>query len=217
MKANGVVSALLLASISIPAHALASSADSDLGQVRTDSSKAPEHGITFRGHRYPETQSFIILQTGMIYLLDADDDPARLTIDLGVMRNLGPNWAVGINGHVESGDGEGGAGVMVRGRRWLGRSASLDVATGFLSPESEESYTNGGNTTSWISQAHLNLGNAVSLMVQMDRWKDEPVPEPSPFAPVEASGTNWYVGGTVGYLPGVIALLAFGTLVAATW
>ncbi|HET9250553.1 MAG TPA: hypothetical protein VFP58_00380, partial [Candidatus Eisenbacteria bacterium] len=108
--------------------------------------------LTFRGYPAPETQMYFLFQTGMIYMVDAEDEPARLTIDAGLMKNLGPSWAVGGNLHLESGDEEGGIGALVRGRRWLSRSVSVDLATGFLSPT--ESYpTNGGTETSWITQA----------------------------------------------------------------
>jgi hypothetical protein len=226
---------LLLLAASSTSHARAESSNPDsvppATVVSPDAAASPgtvtipsagtsaEHDLTFRGHRFPKTQTFFIVQTGVIYLLEAEDEPARLTMDLGLMRNLGPSWAVGLNGHLESGDGEGGVGLMLRGRRWLGRDASVDLATGFLSPYSEEAYTNGGNTTSWITQAHLNWGNAVSITVQADRWRDEAGPYPDLYVPplVSASGTNWYVGGTIGYVPGLLALLGFGTLVAATW
>ena len=179
----------------------------------------PGKDVTFRGYPAPETQWFFLLQTGVNYLVDAEDEPARLTIDAGLMKNVGPRWAVGVNAHVESGDGEGGYGALLRGRRWLSRSVSADLATGFLVPEDgSAAYANGGNTTSWITQAGLNLGNVLMVTAQMERWKDEDFSyTPSGYQTFTNTGTDWRVGGSFQYLPGVIAFLGFGVLLAATW
>lgn len=176
----------------------------------------PTKDLTFKGYPHPETKWFFLVQTGMIYMLDAEDEPARMILDVGLMRNLGSRWAVGGNAHLEVGDGEGGFGFLGRGRRWLSRSISVDLATGVLIPD-ENSGGNGGNTTSWISQAHLNLGNLVSLTAEVDRWTYDYGEDPFSPALETVSGTNWYLGGSIGYIPGLISFVAFGVLLAATW
>jgi hypothetical protein len=169
--------------------------------------------LTFRGYPYPETKWFFLLQTGILAGIDRDPNPAHLVFDFGVMRNLGPHWAAGINLHAQAGD-VSGVGVILRGRRWLSRSISVDLGAGFLNP-GDLPYL----STVWIGQAHLNLGNVASMTLEMDRWKRDDSGTSYYYVPpglqdgVE-SGTSWKAGGTIGYLPGVVALaITYGSLI----
>ena len=180
---------------------LASAAEPELEPERTKVRK--NKTITFRGYPSPETKWFFIMQTGALVPVNAVSNPLLLTFDLGVMRNLGPHWAVGVNFHTRYGD-FGGRGVVVRGRRWLDRSISADLTGGFVN-----SIDTGTNSRSWIGQAHLNFGNVGSVTFEVERWKHDysaysyysTVPDPV------VSGTNMRAGGTLGYLPGVGALV----------
>jgi len=177
------------------------------------------HEFTMRSHPYPETKMFTIMQFGAMGLTSKERyngaDDFRLTMDLGLMRNLGEHWAVGGSFRLESTEIEDATGFLVRGRRWLSDGTSLDLSTGFLGHG-----TNGPPLdTSWITQAQLNLGNFASLQVEMDRWKLNGMDYDTSgnYGMQTDSGTNWYVGGSVHYLPGLAALIGFAGLVAATW
>ena len=184
----------------------------------TPSPDHAKHALTFRSHPYPETSAFFILQAGYVAIVKTDDHLAegRPLLDFGLMKNLGRHWAVGGTFHVEAGDGEGGYGPMVRGRRWLGQDASFDLSTGFLVPTDTDPGGGGGTETAWVNQAELNFGNILSLTGEMQTWRKEygalqslyGAPAPS------ASGTNWYAGGRLSYLPGIIGVVAFGVLIA---
>ena len=167
--------------------------------VRVRENKA----VTFRGYPYPETKWFFIMQTGALVQMNTGSNPAQLTFDLGIMRNLGPHWALGVNFHARYGD-FGGRGVVLRGRRWLDRSISVDLAGGFVDGDDYSV-----NTSSWIGQAHLNFGNVGSITFEVERWEHDYGSYPYyPSLPDRvATGTNLHAGGTLGYLPGVGALV----------
>jgi hypothetical protein len=177
------------------------------------------HEFTLRSHRYPETKMFAIMQFGAMGLTSQERyngaDDFRLTTDLGLMRNLGEHWAVGGSFRLESTETDDATGFLVRGRRWLSDGTSLDLSTGFLGHGSNGSPLD----TSWITQAQLNLGNIASLQVEMDRWKLNGMDYDTSghYGMLTDSGTNWYVGGSVHYLPGLAALIGFAGLVAVTW
>jgi len=204
-----------------------SKAASGLDTVSTPSVAEPNathqpHGMTFRSHPYPQTEAFFILDLGFVSCVNSQPFPGahskgRSLLDIGMMKNLGTRWAVGATFHDERGDNEGGAGLMVRGRRWLGDHTAIDVGTGFLSPFDNDPFDGGGTRTAWINQAELRLGNFGSLTAEMQTWHVDYNP---PYYQVEGEpdhGLLWYGGGEISYLPGVIAYLAFGLLVVATW
>jgi hypothetical protein len=104
---------------------------------------------------------------------------------------------------------------MLRGRRWLGKDASLDIATGVLSHG-----TNGAPLeASWVNQAQLNIGNVGSVTVEMQRWKLNGMDygKNGVYGMQTDSGTQWLVGGSFHYLAGLAAYLGLAALVAATW
>jgi hypothetical protein len=173
------------------------------------------HEITFQGHPYPQTRVFTILQIGVLGLLGHEPytDGGKMTLDLGFMANIDEHWALGANFHLEGDESDNG--VLVRGRRWLGRTMSFDVATGFLQ------HGSGGPPleTSWINQAHLNFGNLASFTVEMETWKlnGKDFDQNGYYVMQTGSGTSWYMGGSMNYIPGLVIFAALGILVAATW
>jgi hypothetical protein len=139
------------------------------------------------------------------------EDPLHPFADVGFMRNLGRKWAAGANLHVE----DDAVGAMLRGRRWLWRSLSVDVATGFLNPH-DRIVSEGGIQVAWVNQAQLNLFNIASVVVQSNTWGYHPgKAEFSPSSDKVESGTGLYVGGSLQYIPSVVgALVAVGVLLA---
>ena len=198
---------------------IADPAQDSIPAAGQESQPTKTHEFTMRSHRYPETKMFTIMQFGAMGLTSKERyngaDDFRLTMDLGLMRNLGEHWAVGGSFRLESTEADDATGLLVRGRRWLSDGTSLDLSTGFLSHGSNGPPLD----TSWITQAQLNLGNFASLQVEMDRWKLNGMDYDMSgnYGMQTDSGTNWYVGGSVHYLPGLAALIGFGALVAATW
>ena len=193
-------------------------AQDSIPTVTKESKSTKTHEFTMRSHRYPETKMFTIMQFGALGALNdpyyGADNP-KLTIDLGVMGNLDKNWALGANFRVESDETDDATGLMLRGRRWLGKDASLDIATGLLSHG-----TNGPPLeASWVNQAQLNIGNVGSVAVEMQRWKMNGMDfgKNGVYSMQTGSGTQWLVGGSFHYLAGLAAYVGFAALVAATW
>ena len=155
--------------------------------------------ITFRGYPYPETKWFFIAHPGVLVRISGANNPDYVFLDWGLMRNLGPRWAVGANIHSRL-DAEVQHGFMLRGRRWWNRSISTDLAAGFQD--------SGPFATAWLAQAHLNLGNVATFTLEMQRWSYDYSEyyyyTPSPELP--GSEIQWNAGGSIGYVPGLIAL-----------
>ena len=164
--------------------------------------------LTLRGYPYPETKWFFILNPGVLVGIGGDDDVNYVFVDWGVMRNLGPRWAVGANLHSRLDIEEHG--IMLRGRRWWNRSISTDLAAGFQ----------GGHPSSvWLAQGHLNLGNIATFTLEMHHWNG--VRYSYDYYPTimeeDESRTSWKAGGSLSYIPGLIALaLALGAAMVAT-
>ena len=184
----------------------------------------PEHkAVTFRGYPYPETKSFWLVQSGFLFSTPrhSREPSPRYVFDLGLMRNLGTKWALGANAHFELASHNGnGTGLVLRGRRWLSREVSVDLATGFLNPQTNaEVEDGGGNTTSWITQANMNFNNVVAISVQANRWKDNYSMQPSDPSTGSSrveTGTDWYLGGSLQYVPALIALIPLYLVAAAS-
>ncbi len=171
------------------------------------------HGFTFLGHPYPHTRIFTVLQIGALGILGNGHDDGIMTFDLGVMGNIDEHWALGVIFHTE-GDEASDSGFLVRGRRWLGETMSIDLATGFVQHDPWPPLE-----TSWVNQAQLNFGNLASFTVEMETWKlnEKDLSQSGYYVMQAGSGTNWYVGGSLNYLPGVVAFLALGILVLASY
>lgn len=161
--------------------------------------------FTFRARPYPEAKWFGLLQCGVIIMPEPEDDPFHVTFEAGLMRNVGRRWAAGVSVHAE----DDAAGLMLRGRRWFGRHVSFDLATGYMNPDRVP--PEGGNRTSWLNRAELNLFNVVILVAQTDTWRYDHGEMKHTLTPdLVETGTNWYVGGGLQYVPGLV-----GTILAA--
>ena len=185
--------------------------------------------FTLRGRPYPETKWFAVLQVGAImmpghnadarrrqsggitdgYVTYSDNNPVHGFADVGLMRNLGTRWAVGANIHAE----EDAVGLMLRGRRWLGRSFSLDLATGILDT-GDRIPSAGGNKPSWINQAQLNCFNVLTITAQTDTWRFEQDALGETPGIVE-TGTNFYWGAGLQYVPGVVGTILAGIILVS--
>lgn len=169
--------------------------------------------LSFLARSYPDARWFVVFQYGMLATID-NDDASRLVLDWGFMRNLGPHWALGVSVHHRLGEA-GGTGVVLRGRRWVSRSISVDLATGPFHPQTSSPYDPGGNIPGWIGQAHLNLG-AASVRLEVERWKDDYSKGYYPEASDKVeTGTRWRMGGTLSHVPGLVALLIITPVVAS--
>lgn len=212
---------MLLLTMMLLATARISLADQAQNSIPTNSRDAkpnPSHEFTMRSHRYPETKMYTIMQFGALGALSEPyygAKEAKLTFDFGAMRNLNKNWALGANFRVESDETDDATGLMLRGRRWLGKDASVDVATGFL-----KHGTNGPPLeNSWVNQAQINIGNIGSVTVEMQTYKLNGMDFDTNgnWGTRTESGTMWLLGGSVHYLPGLAAFIGLGLLTAATW
>ena len=176
------------------------------------------HEFTLRAHRYPDTKMYTIMQFGALGVLGEPyykAEEVKLTLDFGGMMNLNENWALGASFRVESDGTDDASGLMLRCRRWLGKDASLDIATGLLKhgadgPPLEDS---------WVNQAQLNIGNAGSVTVEMQTYKMNgyDFDASGHYGKHTESGTMWLMGGSLHYLPGLGVLIGLGVLAAANW
>lgn len=80
-------------------------------------------GICFRARPAPQCRGFPVTNAG-VYV------PGHVVMDYGVLFNVNPRAAVGASWLVSIGDQESVTGPMVRYRRWVSTTQSLDMALG---------------------------------------------------------------------------------------
>jgi len=90
-----------------------------------------------RGRPLADCGAFWVLETGWCLLQkesNVREEKKRFlfTADVGYMRNITANSAVGATAYVGADDDAGQFGLRLRYRRWLNRDVSLDVSPGIL-------------------------------------------------------------------------------------
>jgi hypothetical protein len=92
--------------------------------------------ICFRGKPAPDCKFFGVTEIGLGFRLGDEGglDKGWLASELGLMRNVGPRYAVGGTTYIlyDTGASDFRAGLKLRGRRWLRRDLSLNVSGGLL-------------------------------------------------------------------------------------
>ena len=169
----------------------------------------------FRARPRPDCRGFFVTNSGPYLQLDAlDIDQIRLTVDLGAMLNVTSNNAVGASWFLfgQSGDNVS-MGPVMRWRRWLGPTESLDIALGTnVFSGDRESFDVGSilglvkyNPVPWLGVAARP--ELVRSIVYACTEKGCP-------PPVRETKRRLYLGAELGELSGVGLSVAAGVAVA---
>src|SRR5690242_6625913 len=161
-------------------------------------------GMCFRARPLTDCRAFWLTEFGLAARLGSASSPdALLTMELGAMRNVGAQSALGGSLYLSLNDGAGdvgGVGVKPRIRRWLGPGIALDVSPGILLA--------GGGSPGFTGHVGLTVRDWLALTMQAQTVQ-----------PTNSGGRAlaWFGGARLGALPGAIgagAMLLLGTLLA---
>ncbi len=163
----------------------------------------------FRGRPQPACSGFTVLEfTGATRLNDksgpTDESPAVLYWSGGYMHNIGQRSALGAAFKITA-DGDGHRyGPVLRYRRWLGRSSSIDFAPGLLVGGKDNFVAL--RFPSPMADVAVNYRDWVGLAVGVDALRS-------------SEGTQWqgHAGVRCGTWLAPLATLGMGFLMAATW
>lgn len=93
--------------------------------------------LTWRGAPLSKTRSFLITEFGYGLRISkcptppaGDDRNFHLEWELGLMKNVRPNWAIGGTGYFSADDEGGRAALKARVRRWISPRVGLDFSAG---------------------------------------------------------------------------------------
>lgn len=110
--------------------------------------------VCFRGKPLSRCNSFLITELGAYYKLNERDrtpDGARYLIawELGWMKNLNEDFALGGTLLIEGNEHTTGIGLKPRLRRWLSPELSVDVSLGILKSQESGSGLTGDVSLNW--------------------------------------------------------------------
>lgn len=176
--------------------------------------------LTWRGHPYPETRSFLITELGLMYRLDRypySRFPSRtaVTFDLGWMKNVGTRHAVGFSGYAMPSDETTRLGIRGRYRRWLSPSLSVDISPGVILG-GEDGGTN-YDPPGAVLGVTLNTGDLFAVMIDTELARSwEFASEDPPFTTrVNHTDLTWRAGAKIGSGLGFVGSLVLVGLVVA--
>jgi len=174
--------------------------------------------LTWRGHPYPESRSFLITELGVMYRLDRypySRFPSRtaLTFDLGWMKNVGTRHAVGFSGYAMPADQTTRLGIRGRYRRWLSPSLSVDVSPGVILG-GEDGGTN-YDPPGAVLGVTLNAGDLFAVMIDTELARSwEFASEDAPFTTrITHTDVTWRAGAKIGSGLGFVGSLVLVGLV----
>lgn len=226
----------------IPVHDVVSIADDKGGdrtrevmegwdalEARGGYSVTPKEPSRFlRGYPLPERSRYLVMEAGYYYPLSRAKAGRDLTgygtLQAAYLINLNERYALGPAIQAEYGGSEGRFSAMARGRRWLSRRTSLELAlgasigTGGTADESIRS-----TSPSLFVQGAFNMSDLMHLTVQAETYsRDYPswyVTYPGRAYPVETErGVQVLVGGKLGGALGAVGVgasaLIYGVLMA---
>lgn len=168
----------------------------------------------FRGHPTPRCSGFTVLEftfggrLNQITTIESGYDPGATfyaSWSFGYLRNRGPQSALGAAFKVVADNDGARYGPVLRYRRWLGPTWSLDLAPGLLIG-GEKSYTT-LRFPSATADIALNWGDRVAVLVGVDQLR------------YGTGSTGWegHTGVRFGTWLGPLGVVALGILVGATY
>jgi hypothetical protein len=203
-------SPILLAAVMIPLASQVCLAGES--RVRTEAAAAGEssHGFSFRPHPLPGCRSFAVLDLGVAYRLNegmgflASDNRGCGSLDLGYMRNLSRENAVGFSAFGQSDERAERGGIRGRYRRWLSPRFGLDATAGMtLAKSGRDAYRI--EVPGVIASVGFQASGVVGVTLEAEQIR----------FPGGTSDWDWRIGGRLGSGAGVAAslvLLALGAL-----
>ncbi len=150
----------------------------------------PAPRTCFRGRPLAECSGFLITEFAVAKpLTNSGDEIDRLlllTWELGGMKNVGPQSAVGATVLLEqSGLGYQRTAFAPRFRYWVTPDLPIDLSAGVT-------------TKGWLGRAGVSFGDYVGASLQAEAHDN----------PWGNRTTTWYFGGRLGAVPGLVAAAA---------
>jgi hypothetical protein len=124
----------------------------------------------------------------------------RLSWQLGLMRNVSPEWAVGATVSIGAGPHGPATGLRVRARRWLAPRRSVEVEAGAIDTQVNRRFGSGIGWGPTVG-GRLNLGDYVSVFA---RWE----------AVYAGAGSDGYYSREAGFHQGLLVGASAGSTVA---
>ena len=166
-------------------------------------------GFTFRPHPLPNARSFAVFDLGLSYRLNegrgyfSTDNRFGVSLDLGYMRNLSPENAVGVSVFGLTDERSERGGVRARYRRWLSPWLGADATVGVTLAHG------GGNSyyvesPGFVGSVGVQAGGLVGAALEAEQIR---------FSGVDGSDWDWRIKGRLGSGAGVVgAALLLGAL-----
>jgi hypothetical protein len=173
--------------------------------------------LTWRGRPLAETRSFLITEFGVLARIDDNpyivaDPRIAFSFDLGWMKNISENGAVGFSGYALVSDPTTRMGIRARYRRWLSQKTSIDVSPGVLlgGEDSGIEYDPPG----FVLGATLNAGDLVALTVDAEYARNlDLVHDTPPLQWEKRTDVAWRAGAKFGSGLGFLGAAGFIGLV----
>lgn len=164
----------------------------------------------FKGAPAPSCRMFAIVEAGLTYPISQPDfigneNRPCLTIDIGLMRNVGKRSALGLTAYFSAHESTVRQGIRVRYRHWLGHRLALDISpVGLFAGKTEDVDR---RSTGFISSVALNVSDlmAVTIGLVAERYSSEYYDNSSAkWKSIHTSGTSLYAGLTGGTYAGIV-------------
>jgi hypothetical protein len=186
------------------------------GEEEEPKATAATRGFTFRPHPLPDARSFAVFDLGLSYRLNegkgyfSTDNRFGLSLDLGYMRNLSPENAVGVSVFGLTDERSERGGVRARYRRWLSPWLGADATAGITLAHG------GGNSyyveaPGFVGSVGVQAGGLLGATLEAEQIR---------FSGIGGSVWDWRIGGRLGSGAGVVGtVLLLGALAvfAATY
>jgi len=179
------------------------------GEDEEPKAAAATRGFTFRPHPLPYSRSFAVFDLGLSYRLNkskgyySTDSRVGVSLDLGYMRNLSPENAVGVSVFGLSDERSGRGGVRARYRRWLTPVVGADATAGIALADSDAYYS---QAPRFVGSVGVQAGGLLGATLEAEQ--------------IGSSGGagsvwDWRIGGRLGSGAGVVGtILLIGALAA---
>ena len=189
-------------------------ASSAMAQTTDSSSLAAKSAccreFCFKGAPAPSCRMFAIVEAGLTYPISQPDfigneNRPCLTIDIGLMRNVGKRSALGLTGYFSAHESTVRQGIRVRYRHWLGHRLALDISPVGLFAGKAENIDR--RSTGFISSVALNVNDLMAVTVGLvaERYSSDYYDNSSSkWKSVHSSGTSLYAGLTGGTYAGIV-------------
>lgn len=176
-----------------------------VGDPRVAEGRRRIAGFKFMGVPLPETHWFLVTHVGVAARLDEgsslyEKSGAYVLADLGAMRNIGEEWAVGANLYVGADDYRSRVGPKARLRYWMNRTTSIDAAAGILLDGADD-WMGSGIFPGYVGELNMGFREEFLLTAAVETVDIEKYG-------AKERDTSWYLGAKTGGVNGVIVALA---------